>query len=403
LAADQALESLLELPLGAERQARVLERKGRIALLRRLPDEARALAERALLDLAPLGLPLVEAEARVSLGEALLALGDGRGALRSFIPAQGLFEREGFRRGLVKSTRGLARIALSSGDYRSAEARFRESLGHARGGLDLGGMCRAMVGLAEVSRRLADPRAEEFVLASERLAAEPSDLYRALLVRALLLAEAGQPERALALLEDVERETRRGRAGSRGAGELDPPSGAEAGAALRLSWRASLYAAEVWSHFGAGDRSFPGRAALTRGLEQVLLEVEDGEPSLLLPVEAHLAEQLAIGGERDRARVLTERALERWSREGAVAEEEAPLIFYAHARTLDHLGARRPELAAALRGAIEQVDLILSRLVAGQRERYLERRPIRAILRAAEGAGLTIHRDRKSARLTLSP
>jgi hypothetical protein len=141
---------------------------------------------------------------------------------------------------------------------------------------------------------------------------------------------------------------------------------------------------------------------LAEGLERALAEAAESAPLLLLPLELHLAFQLAQLGSRDRARSLSRRALDRFTKEGAVADEEAPFVVYTHALTLARVGTPRDECARAFRQAVENLDLLLNRLTSKMRERYLERGVVRALIKAAESYGLVLERDAKSFRVRVT-
>src|SRR5262249_38777179 len=85
-----------------------------------------------------------------------------------------------FLQGMSRATRGLARIAISSGDYRTAENRFRESLVHAHSIRDRDSAFLANLGLADVARLMGQiDRAREFLNDADRVA---HDLDRHLLI-----------------------------------------------------------------------------------------------------------------------------------------------------------------------------------------------------------------------------
>jgi serine/threonine protein kinase len=386
-AADRALIALDALDIPDEQRARVIERRSRLALRRRLPGLARKLGGIARERFMGLDVPLAQAEARVSEAEALELLGDGRAALREMIGAHSAFEAAAFRRGLSRSTSGLARIALCSGDYRNAEARWRESLVHARATSDLSGISHALLGLAEVSRRIGQyERASEFIVGAERTAAESVQGLLTRIARGLLLAESGELPRAEETLLEVER----------AADGCTAWSGAWCSALLS---RSQLLVA-FRSHDAEPELKRSG--PLAERFERALAEAEETAPLLLLPLELHLAYQLAQLGSRDRARSLSQRASDRFSKEGAVAEDEAPLVVYTHALTLIRIGASREECARVLEKAIENLDLILNRLTSKMRERYLERAPIRGLVKAAEKYGLVVEKDAKTFRVRVA-
>src|SRR5262249_15040864 len=126
-AATDALESLVSLAGGDADLAEVRVKKSRIAAMSSRFEEAKREALIAAELYRSAKKPVGEATAGVALGEALESLGDNRGALRTFVNAQSVFSAEDDATGMARATRGLARIAIASGDYRTAENRFREA------------------------------------------------------------------------------------------------------------------------------------------------------------------------------------------------------------------------------------------------------------------------------------
>ena len=383
--ADDALAQLLALRIPEESRAEMIERRAGLAMKRHRLDDAAELAELAHRMWRNLNLPLGEASARLTHAEALLELDDGRGALRGFLQAKPILDKHDSRLGLARCAHGLAQIARSSGDYSNAERRYREALIQARAGHDAIGVFDTLLGLADVARVVGDSdRAREFLEGAKRLVVLPEQHFAVRLQRALMVAEGGNVPKASRILREVATRAR-------------PPNGPAA-----LWRRAALHSAQIIVGFGP-DAS-PERnivRGLVRDVERALVRAPDEAPRLVLALEGALCYLLALDGNLDRASAYAERVMDRFTLEGTVHEDESPRLLFAHAKTLQRIGASTDDVAAGLARAVEQLDVISSRLERAMRQRYLARSMSRTIIVAAEQAGLHIVRDPSSYRLTV--
>jgi tetratricopeptide (TPR) repeat protein len=381
--ADHALELLLTLRLEAEQEIEIGARRARIALaLCRFP-EARRLALEASERAKDAGLDPSGAAARVAEAEAAEASGDDRAALKLYIEAQPqLGDRD--RPELARLTAGLARIAMSSGDYRTAEGRFRGALVHARAAHDIDIAAEALVGLGDVARRSGEAaRAVRYFDAAERVIVDPSRAVALWARRALLAAELGDLDGAERQLAAVAEEAQR-------------RSAHAAWILAALAW------AQLWVGFGRVGILGPdaARAALDR-LELALSEARRRTPSWVLALEVSLSHLLARAGEPVQAFTVGGSALGRFEASGSVPEDEPARVFLVHAYTLDAVEAPNESRTEARIKAVQHLDLVSSRLDRSMRERYLARPLAKAVLDAAARAALVVERDPRSHRLTV--
>ena len=243
-----------------------------------------------------------------------------------------------------------------------------------------------MLGLAEVARLVGETdRAKEYLSAAKRLVVHEDQQQCVRFEKALVMAETGQLGLATRMLREIATQTR-------------PPNGS-----AWLWRRATLHAAQIYAGYGTPER--PERnvvRGLIRDVERALRHAAQEAPVLVLALEASLSWLLALGGRLERAGAFAKRVMDRFTMEGTVHEDEPPRLLYAHALTLERVGASRNDVNAAFIKAIQQLDLIASRLERNMRERYLDRPMARSLLRAASQAGLRIRQDKRSFRLNVS-
>ncbi|MCK6552882.1 hypothetical protein L6R52_44070, partial [Myxococcota bacterium] len=365
---------------------RLVERRARLELGRGRVDAASAEVERAMAIVRDADLGAVEASLRVTQGEVLEARGSARAALRAYVQAQAVLGGKGDAAGLARTTRGLARIALASGDYRTAENRFREALVHARTTKDDGGAFSANLGLAMVARLVGQPaRADEHLDDAARAASSTERHLRVSGERARVADEDGRTEQALTLIDTA-------LGAARGRPELSAVRRLLVLERAQLVLAAPLGLPEAWA----------GRLAQLRAeLGEALHEAEVEAPALVESIGSVLALGLALEGRKSEARELAERSLARFLAEGAVYEDEPPRMFFVRARVLELAGAPRDDVRVAWRRAVEQVDVVASRLERKMRRYYLERALPSGIVLAAGRSGLVITRDPTTSRLVV--
>lgn len=374
------LDQLEALAADDHDRARLIERRAAIAFTsRRLASSAR-FAEQAIERFHALGSEENEARARVAQAEASEALRDGKKALRGFIGAHAVFAAKNDLPGQVRTTRGLARIAVVSGDYRTAENRFKESLVHAQALGDREAMFSALMGLCEVALVVGDAVAAGSYI--DQAARYSEHLDRHLLCetrRANLYLETGRSKEAIEVLQ-------RALTTAEQKSSLSTVSWI---VALHLG-RATIAAEEPVTE--ALKRQVFGALAAASGAAPLLVPALEMTLALLEAAEENTEEALRLAGE----------SLRRFHEDGGIAEEEPPSIFAAHARILRASGADAAKVRAAWKTAVEQVDRIASRLDRKDRGRYLDRPAIRAVLDAARDAGLKLSRDASTSRIAMS-
>jgi serine/threonine protein kinase/predicted ATPase len=376
-----ALEALEDLAETMEDRAEIAERRSRMELLARELRRAREHAAEAKRLWLEAKREQGSASAELRYAEACEALGDGRAALRAYLVAQGQFTENDVVGGLTKTARGLAAIALSSGDYRTAENRYRESLKHAHTIRDHDALFLANLGLAEVFRLTGDPeKARGHLDEVERVAFEPRERTVVEIHRGRLMAEEGNPgaaaERLWRLIE-VAHERR----------DLSAPY-----------QHAALFYVQL-----ARDRRLAKVIAKSDEfrdhVEAALERARDESPALVLALTVGLAQASVIVGDRELADRLSREAIEAFTQEGAIVGDEPPCIFLTRAHVLEGSGGAKAELVEAMRAAVLHLDSIASRLDRPTRQRYLSRWVARAILEEAERAGLEVTRDADSNRI----
>ncbi len=381
----EALDRLSDLATSSQQQAHILLRRTRLARLSKRYEEAVVEADGAREAFAALGDESGLAAAELARAEASEALGDGRGALRSYLVAQSKLDTKEDANGLARVALGLARIAVASGDYRTAENRFRGSLVHAVSMRDHDLTFTTNVGLADVARLVGDvARAREYLQDAKRVA---FDRERRLLLRvheARLLAEELRHEEAFERLDgiyDLAEDVR------------------QLGSVRRLS---SLVRGQMLrSRAGSGEVRATSRrlATVEAHLERALGSAATEEPSLSVALQMALAVVLALRGDDVRAKKSSAASIAKFAQEGAVHGDEPPWLLYADARVLQLTGASASDVKKRMRRAVDHLDSIASRLERKGRQRYLERWSCQAIIVEAERAGLELERDPSSARI----
>jgi serine/threonine protein kinase/tetratricopeptide (TPR) repeat protein len=374
------IDQLESLAVSDHDRARLIERRAAIAFTsRRLVDSAQ-LAEAALEKFQALGSEEYEARARVTHAEASEALRDGKKALRGYIGAHAVFAAKHELPGLVRTTRGLARIAIYSGDYRTAENRFKESLVHAQTLGDRDAIFCATMGLCEVALLVGDEAGAAARIDEAAVYTEHLDRHLLCETRkACLYFETGRAKEAIEVLE-------RALAAAEQKSSLLP-----------VAWTAALHLGRV----AASVEDAP-RDTVKKHLFLALAAASGAAPILVPALEMTLALVEAANGNPEEAVRLASEGVRRFTEEGAIAEEEPPRMFAAQARVLSLADEGETKIRAAWKSAVEQIDRIASRLDRKLRNRYLDRASIRAILEAAEGAGLKLSRDASTYRIAAS-
>ncbi|MBI2374070.1 MAG: protein kinase [Deltaproteobacteria bacterium] len=368
------LDALLGLDLTSGRRGRAEISAAELALARGHLDEARAHVEAAFAHSE------VASDAALVAAELLEESADERAALRTLLRAKSMLEEAAGRDSSARAALCLARIALSSADYRSAEARYREALVVARSSHDASATRRALVGLAEVARRVGQiARAHDYLAGAERLARTLADDLSLRVQRGQLSAEDGDLDRARWIFDDVDRAAARYPAVRRFAA---------------LSWAQSAV--------GFGAEELPPSNVLWSSisiLERSLDEARSSAPRFVTSLSACLGLFLAAVGAVDRGLDASRVAISRFAETGSLAEDEAPRLLLSHARTLSLARAPLADVRGALFGAVEQLDQISGRLERTHRADFLRRTLARTILRSAKSAGIDVRRDEASHRL----
>ncbi|MBI4817572.1 MAG: protein kinase [Deltaproteobacteria bacterium] len=377
--AESHLQSLLALELSEGRRAAGEILAAELELTRGHLEAAHGHADMAgeTMD----GSSTMASELQVLKAEIAEQAGDERGALRMLLRPSG--EREDARTVAGRSAAALARIALSSTDYRTAESRFREALVAGRAKHDVDLTRGALVGLAEVARRCGRPdRANDYLLGAERLVRVPIDELMIRIRRGLLLAENEELDRARWVFDDVER------------------SAARFPTARIL---ASLAWAKVAVGFGTEELpSAPNLKTSIASLERSIAEAKTTAPKLLTSLTACLGLFHAATGVVEKGLEESRAAIASFLESGSLTEDEPARLLLCHARTLSLARAPLADVRGALRGAVEQLDLTASRLERNVRADLLKRPLAKTILRAAKSAGIEVKRDEASHRLKIS-
>lgn len=380
------MDTLSDLVDDDDEVARLLLRRSRLASMARRYEEARVEAQEAELAFRDLGDPVGIAKSQLYFAEASEALGDGRGALRGYLAAHVGLGAAGASAELARSSRGLARIAASSGDYRNAESRFRSALVASRTARDHHGLMLAEAGLAEVWRAMGEPeKAKAFIEEAARVAFDPAQELGLRALQVGLLLEEERYDDAFARFDRL----------------WDAAQGPRFSAVRR---RAALGQAQAFRRRPRADADLRARTAQLSAVDERLrLALEEAlteDPGLLTALQLAAAVIAALLGEDDRALGLAEDAQARFQTEGALAGDEPPAVFYSVARVLQLTGQPEARARASLERAIGQVDHIVSRLDRKGRTRYLERPLARAVLEEAERAGVAVNRDVDSNRVS---
>ena len=179
------------------RQCRLALRTDRLA-------EARAASERALQVADETGLsgPWV-AQVHLHRAEVAERFGERRLARQLYTSAHRTLEGQpDWKDALARATAGLARAALMTADYASAESRYRSALADARTRHHADQTIEALWGLVDACRQMGDlRRARAFAGELERNDFGPGRLVRARLLRGYLAAEGARWSEAQTLLE----------------------------------------------------------------------------------------------------------------------------------------------------------------------------------------------------------
>lgn len=380
--AERAHEALVSIARPEDAVARAEEHRARVALDQHRYTDAERWAASAVARWQALGVRA--SDAVLVAAEAVEATEDDRAALRAFVAAQSVFEGDGERRRLARVEAGMARIALASGDYGTAENRFRATLVHSRAVHDAGGLFEALLGLGVVARRTGDAeRALRFFDGAERLATDRGRALALWAQRALAVAENGDVEGARSQLDALSAEAW---SSAPGAAAIVPT----------LAWATlAVGFGDPWRPSGVEARSLVERTA--RALEQARADA----PALVITLQGTLALARVLAGDAERGRREGEAALQRFVRRGALREDEPWRFFLQHATVLARSGAPAGERAAALSKSVQHLDLVLSRLDRSTRERVAARPGPAAVIREATQAGLDVSRDPRSHRVTV--
>ncbi|MFO0727271.1 MAG: protein kinase [Myxococcota bacterium] len=380
--AAEALDALLGLPLSDDKRAEVSLVRAEVAFAERDLTGAVRFGSDAAHAFASAGLGEKERAAELVIAEANEAETDERAALKAYVRLQGAFDRDQDRAALARATAGLARIALGSGDYRTAESRFRTALAHARAAFSVDGLVEALLGLGTIAQRKGShQRGLAFFEAAERLVPDAPRAGELWARRALLLAEMGALDRAESQIEVALTELWKGGLG-----------------------HAAIVPTLLWAEIAVGFSGPLGRPTAELLADRLAIMGELAEtraPALKVPFDAYLGHALVVMGDGPRGRERSEEAMRRFTVTGTLREEEAPRIFWLHATTLKRLSAPAAEIKEALGRGVEQLDLLLSRLERQDREQVLERPQSRQLLGAAEAAGVDFEQDPRSHRLVM--
>lgn len=381
----ETMDALSELPMEPMQAAQLLLRRSRLASIARRYEEARVEAQEAERAFAGLEASMEQARSQLYVAEASEALGDGRGALRSYLSAHLGLSREGASADLARTSRGLARIAVSSGDYPNAENRFRSALVSSRAVRDYPGIFLADLGLAEVWHAMGNSgEASAFLEEAQRTA---FDRAQKLMVRAMQIALLFEEER----FDDAY-------------ASFDRLYGAaEGGRKASVRRRAALGMGQSFRRRPAQDARLAERrdalettsTRLRLALEQALTD----DPALITALQLAAAVVEALRGASDRALGLAEDAQARFQSEGALSGDEPPAVFYAVARVHQITGSPDAEVRHWMDKALSQLDSICGRLQRKARVRYLDRPQSRALLEEAERLGISVSRDVHSNRV----
>jgi serine/threonine protein kinase/tetratricopeptide (TPR) repeat protein len=380
------MDALSDLVEGPRAVAQVYLRRSRLAAMARRFEEARVEAQEAERAFSALGDGVEVARAQLLFAEAAEALGDGRGALRGYLAAHVGLGAEGASKELAESSRGLARVAVASGDYKNAENRFRSALVASRTVRDYGGLFTAELGLAEVHRAMGDQEAaRSFLDEALRVAFDRGQRLTVRVAQVALLLEDERFDDAHARLDRLH-------------------VAAEQAGLRAVRRRAALVQGQTFRRRPALDAALRERRAdlATVGLRlaQAMDEAVTDDPSLVAALELAAAVVSALEGAGARALTLAHQAQARFQTQGALSGEEPPAVYYSVARVHQLVDGDAGEARTWLKRAVAQVDAIGSRLERRQRARYLQRPLARAVLEEAERAGVPVARDAMSNRIS---
>jgi len=346
-----------------------------------LPEAAR-FAQAALTRFVELGDRPGSLGAELILAETAEAETDDRAALKGYVRLSIALDPEVQKGELARTMAGLARIALASGDYRTAESRFRSALAYARAAFSVDALASALLGLGTLAQRQgAHQRALSFFEGAERLVPD-ADLAGELWARrALLEAEMGALEAAESQVE----------------------------AALSELWRggtsqAAIVPTLLWAELAicySGPIGAATAELLSERLELMSQLAERAAPALVVPFDLLLGHALVVRGESARGLAMSQGALDRFGESGTLRELEAPLLFWIHSESLSRAGRGLPEIARAVTSAVRHLDELLGRLERGDRGQALARPPLARILERAAELELDVRHDARSHRLSI--
>jgi tetratricopeptide (TPR) repeat protein len=378
--AKEALLSMLGLAL--RRPSGAGGARGRVARADLDLPEAARFAQAALTRFVELGDRPGSLGAELILAETAEAETDDRAALKGYVRLSIALDPEVQKGELARTMAGLARIALASGDYRTAESRFRSALAYARAAFSVDALASALLGLGTLAQRQgAHQRALSFFEGAERLVPD-ADLAGELWARrALLEAEMGALEAAESQVE----------------------------AALSELWRggtsqAAIVPTLLWAELAicySGPIGAATAELLSDRLELMSQLAERAAPALVVPFDLLLGHALVVRGESARGLAMSQGALDRFGESGTLRELEAPLLFGIHSESLSRAGRGLPEIARAVTSAVRHLDELLGRLDRGDRGQALARPPLARILERAAELELDVRHDARSHRLSI--
>ena len=378
--AQDALAETVTTPTG---RAELACRRCRLALL---TGELEAAGEASEAASAEVGLSASYA-AFVELHRAEVAerFGELREAGQRFAEAhRGLEGASNWADGLARATAGLARSALTSAEYTTAENRFRAVLVHARSRHRADALVEAHWGLVEVSRQLGDlRRARVFAAEMERADLSADRPARARLIRGLLAAESGRWAEAQTHLERA----------------VDDALGPDE----RLWIRSLVALAHLFrlpNDLTPGlSRSRQRTGRLLDGLESAVEAAAATWPAWTGVVM--LARATVAASMRASEPVSTERAIRGFEANGVMVGDEPASAAFGLARLWMVNEAYSEPGRTYLRRAVRSLDTVIARLGPDERHRYLIRPSIAAIVEEARIAQVATGPDPHSRRLKI--
>jgi tetratricopeptide (TPR) repeat protein len=374
----EALDATADLADSPQEQAELLLRRSRLAAAVHRYEEARVEAQEAERAFGALDLAAEVARSHLYGAEASEAIGDGRAALRGYLSALVGLGRGGASVDLARSSRGLARIAVASGDYKNAENRFRSALVSSRAARDYMGTFLAHTGLADVGRTIGDIEGATAHLEDALLVGFDQEQRLTVRVRqvALLDAQERHDEAQAQFLS------------------LLPNTAGRGLAAVRR--KAILGLGQTFRRRANQDALLKSRPDVLEEASQLLAAAQQealtDDPALLSALQLGAAVVEALRGNAEQARALVNSAQDHFQTEGALAGDEPPAVYYTVARVAQMTGDSEDVVTNALSKAVGQLDNICTRLDTKGRAKYLERPISRAILDAAQECGVPMPR-----------